>query len=266
LNRDEVLALFDREMRIDPPRTPGCRLERVGTVVRLIGEEEHCILYARPLEAEAARVVAEQVADLRPRGQVVEWKIYSHDEPAVLPRLLSQAGFVAKPHETLMVFDLREELPPGKTCPGLEVRRIHDPAGFEDLVAVDTGAFGGVDRAIVKEVRKRLKDPLLGIFVAYLDGHPVSAGRVEVDAGRSFAGLFGGGTIPDFRGRGIYHHLVRARAEFARQHGSRYLTVEALDTTSRPILERVGFAPLAGVEGWVLTPGAPSASSPVGDR
>jgi len=232
----------------------GYRVERVGTVVRLIGPHEHCIVYARPPPEEAARVVAEQVADLRPLGQTVEWKVYSHDQPPELPKLLERAGFVVKPHETLMVFDLQENLPPSPMPVGLEFRRVLNESAYAELEAVDTAAFGSVDPALHHHIRGRLGDPHLGVFVAYVDGKPVSGGRVEVEAGKSFAGLFGGGTLPEFRARGIYHQLVRVRAEFARGFGVRYLGVEAIDTTSRPILERVGFTPLAGVDGWVLKP------------
>jgi GNAT superfamily N-acetyltransferase len=257
MDRNELLAQFDREMRLDPPVIEGYLVEKVGSVVRLMGLTEHCILHTQAPPSELAHVVAEQVADLRPRGQLVEWKVYSHDPTPELPRFLAAAGFVPKPQETLMVFDLRTEFLPGPAPAAVEFRRIQDEAGFRDLVAVDRAAFEDFDPALYERVRERLHDPRVGIFVAYAHGVPAAGGRVEVERGKSFAGLFGGGTVPEFRRRGIYHHLIRVRAEFARQAGARYLAVEAIDTTSRPILEKVGFLPLAGVEGWVLSPRGP---------
>ncbi|HTX49603.1 MAG TPA: GNAT family N-acetyltransferase, partial [Caulobacteraceae bacterium] len=60
------------------------------------------------------------------------------------------------------------------------------------------------------------------------------------------------GAVPDYRGRGAYRALVAARADEARRRGHRFLTVDARET-SRPILERLGFQPLATVRGWTLS-------------
>ena len=64
-------------------------------------------------------------------------------------------------------------------------------------------------------------------------------------------GTHGGGTRPDYQGRGVYRALVAARAAEARRRGHRFLTVDARET-SRPILERIGFEPLTKVRDWTL--------------
>ena len=69
--------------------------------------------------------------------------------------------------------------------------------------------------------------------------------------GRAFASIWGGCTIPAFRGKGAFRAIVAARAATARQRGYAYLTVDARET-SRPILERLGFVPLTSVTGWFL--------------
>ena len=68
-------------------------------------------------------------------------------------------------------------------------------------------------------------------------------------ANRTFAGLWGGCTLAEHRGRGIFRPLVAARAKEARDRGFCFLNVDAAET-SRPILERVGFIALTGVTGW----------------
>jgi GNAT superfamily N-acetyltransferase len=65
--------------------------------------------------------------------------------------------------------------------------------------------------------------------------------------------MWGGSTIAEHRGLGLYRALVALRARIARTRGYRYLTTDARET-SRPILERVGFVPLTGITGWVLRP------------
>src|SRR4051812_49999174 len=79
-----------------------------------------------------------------------------------------------------------------------------------------------------------------GIVVAEAGDAIVCAGWVRFESGTSFATLWGGGTLPEWRGRGIYRATVAHRAQLARERGAEYLEVDASDE-SRPILERLGF-------------------------
>ena len=162
-----------------------------------------------------------------------------------------------------MVRDLAEPFSALNHLDGLELRQVHDEAGIRDAVSAASAAFGKDDGSVVTHAEGRLNDPTVALFVAYLDGTPVLVGKGRTDRpGRSFASLFGGGTRPEYRKRGIYHALVSIRAQLARDRGFRYLTVDARDETSRPILERNGFAPLAGIVGWILQAPQPGSSSP----
>jgi GNAT superfamily N-acetyltransferase len=73
---------------------------------------------------------------------------------------------------------------------------------------------------------------------------PIAAGRVEFHSGTDFASLWGGGTLPSWRGRGVFRSLVAHRAALASARGFRYLQVDA-SADSRPILRRLGFVELA---------------------
>ncbi|HLU75640.1 MAG TPA: GNAT family N-acetyltransferase [Nonomuraea sp.] len=82
---------------------------------------------------------------------------------------------------------------------------------------------------------------------------PVSAARMELYPGTGFAGLWSGGTVPGWRGRGLYRALVARRARLAADHGYRYLQVDA-SPDSRPILERLGFLPLTTTTPYTYDP------------
>jgi GNAT superfamily N-acetyltransferase len=248
----EILALYDAEMRADPPPEMAVRHERVGAILRAMGSE-HAIIFSNLNAMDADGAIAGQAAFFRSIGAGVEWKVYGHDLPADLDRRLRAAGFKPQERETLMAFDLAEGLPGGPVPAGIEIRRITTAAGLEDLIAVSSAAFGRDDRWKIDAFRTRLVDPALGLYVAYAEGRPVSGARVELAPGRSFAGLWGGGTLPGYRGRGIYRGLVAARAREALRRGYRYLTVDARET-SRPILERLGFSVLTSIRGWRLKP------------
>ena len=58
-------------------------------------------------------------------------------------------------------------------------------------------------------------------------------------AGTEFAGIWGGATRPEWRGRGIYRALTAARARSALALGKRLMHSDSTEF-SRPILERAG--------------------------
>jgi len=252
-------------MRIDPPPEPGTRYERAGNVVRALGTT-NAVVFAHFTVENADAAVAEQVAFFqsaavdpmvagRPSaGGTLEWKVYGHDRPPDLGTRLAAAGFEPEEPETLMVFDLREQLHGDRRAadPAIVIRRIVDASGLAEAVHAAATAFGRdaawqADR--IERDGARLADTAYALYAAYAGGRPVASARTEFPPGRSFAGLWGGGTVAEYRGRGIYRALVGIRADEARRRGYRYLRVDARET-SRPIIERLGFVALTGIVEW----------------
>jgi len=251
MDRASVLAQYDREMRRDPPSSGGATFERESTLVRERHEDD-TIIFSQLTPSAAPSAVAEQAGRARSLRRALEWKVYGHDQPPELPYLLAQAGFRPDEPETLVALDLGASPTVESSVAGPVVREVVDLATFQDALDVSLSAFGPSGPETLEKFRDRLSDPTARLFVAYLDARPVSSGRLELPPGRSFAGLWGGGTVPESRHRGAYRALVRARAERARRSGYRYITVDARET-SRPILERLGFVALTGIQGWLLS-------------
>ena len=240
-------------MRARPPAEPGQSIERAGGVVRTRGRY-NMICYSALRAADSDRAVAEQAAYFRERGEEVEWKLYSHDMPSDLGSVLAAHGFERGEAETLMVLPLTETLEAVRDT-GIEIRAAASSLEIAAYVDVMTAAFGEPPSWSAEDFQVRLfgeRADTIG-FVAYLDGEPAAAGRLELPRERSFASIWGGGTRPPMRNRGVYRALVLERARIARERGYAYLTVDARET-SRPILERLGFIPLATVHAWVLRP------------
>jgi GNAT superfamily N-acetyltransferase len=246
LSAETILARYDAELRVDPPAEAGFERVWADGVLRTLGP--YNLIHWWDFSDERAPEIARREAEFF-RSRDIEWKVYSHDGPPGLEAALRLAGFAAGETETLVVLDMQTTTlaPPP---PGIDVREVRDAAGLADLAAVTQSAFGR-EAAPTEELAMRLQGPTLALFVAYDAGRPVSSGRLELAPGRAFTGLFGGGTIPSHRGRGVYRALVAARAAEARRRGHRFLTVDARET-SRPILERLGFRPLATICGWTL--------------
>lgn len=253
----EMLSCFDRERRRDPPTLGTYEVEKTANLTRLVVPPKSFVLWSRFRSGEARGAVETEKAWARSHSRSVVWKLYSHDRPPDLPEALAEAGFQARPHETLMLFDLEIEIPAGRGVPGLAVERVVDDDRYRDFVSIDRIAFRPPSGPSEAPAPNRPVDPRVGVFIAYLDRAPASIGRVEFEPGQALAGLFGGGTAPAFRHRGIYRELLRTRVQWARDRGARALFTEAIDTTSRPILERLGFVPVAGIDSWTWEPPGP---------
>jgi len=215
----EILPLFDEQMR--RKAAPDCLF---------VGKGWSAVLW-RPDDGEVEPLVAR----MRELQGHVEWKYYSHDGPELRERLVA-AGLEPDDEETVVVAEAASiPAPPAD----VELRIVTDE--FVDLAA---DVFGD---------RFDLPEKAVAV-VAVMDGKAVSGGRVDFEDGVEFAGLFGGITLPEYRGRGLYRATVAKRAELARERGYRWLYSDALPT-SRPILERLGFARLTTTTPFVI-PGA----------
>jgi GNAT superfamily N-acetyltransferase len=216
----EILRLFDEQMR------------RKAAPDHLFVSDNWSAVLWRPDDGEVEPLVAR----MRELPGHVEWKYYSHDGQELRERLVA-AGLEPDDEETVVVAEAASIPSPPDD---VELRIVDEE--FVDLAA---RVFGD---------RFDLPDKAVAV-VAIVDGQPVSGGRVDFEDGVEFAGLFGGITLPEYRGRGLYRATVAKRAELARERGYRWLYSDALPT-SRPILERVGFVPLTTTTPFTIPAGA----------
>ena len=253
-----VLALYDRDMREGArPESADARVERSGGVVRHIGGEGswNGVLWSDLDAAGADAAIAEQIAFFSRLGREFEWKLHGHDRPADLGRRLTDAGFIAEPEETLMIGETSDQLVDAGPPEGVRIVRVTDPAGVDLMVEANEKAFGR-DGSWLRDLllaRLAAAPDAIVALVALAGDVPVSSARIELLPGTRFAGLWGGGTVEAWRGRGIYRALIAHRARIAAERGYRYLQVDASDQ-SRPILQRLGFAALTTTTPYVYTP------------
>jgi GNAT superfamily N-acetyltransferase len=211
-----ILARFDEQMR-----------RKAAPDNLFVGNGWSAVLW-RPDDGKVEPLIAR----MRELPGHVEWKYYSHDGPELRERLFA-AGLEPEDEETVVVAEAASIPPPP---PDVDLRIATDE--FDELAA---RVFGR---------RYTLPDKAVAV-VAMVDGQPVSGGRIDFEDGVEFAGLFGGITLPEYRGRGLYRATVAKRAELARERGYRWLYSDALPT-SRPILERLGFVAMTTTTPFVI--------------
>jgi GNAT superfamily N-acetyltransferase len=243
-----IIALYDQDQRI-AVRYPDTRREAAPGVVRHVSTAkagEGLVIYSRLDGANVDTAIDEQVAYFQRLGQDFEWKLYDHDTPGDLMVRLAAKGFEIEPAEAIMVLDMGE-LPDRLVQPVRHaVKKIRDAAGVRDVVAVEKevwaeeqGWLGEYLGGVLSTEPERIS-----VFVAYVEGKPVSAGWIYYPPESQFASLWGGSTLEEFRNRGLYTALLAARAQEAQRRRVRYLTVDA-SPMSQPILEGFGFVKIA---------------------
>jgi GNAT superfamily N-acetyltransferase len=249
MDRQAVIAAFDEQIRRRPEAdTPDRHVEHEdGVVPSITGRGGWCgVAWSGLDDVGADAVIGAQVSRFAELSRPWEWKHYSYDRPSDLPDRLLAAGFTPEPAEALLVAaitDLRLDTPPP---PGARLRAVLDEQDVDELVSVHHDVFGDDHTALRRTLLGDLgrRPGSAAAVVAWAGQAPIAAGRVEFHAGTDFASLWGGGTLPAWRGRGVFRSLVAHRAALAAARRFRYLQVDA-SPESRPILQRLGFVELA---------------------
>lgn len=258
-----VLSAFDDQMRREVKPGPTEEVERDGQVVRIIasGGGWSGVVWSDLADGDADTAIVAQIDRFAVLAQPWEWKLYSYDRPLDLPERLEAAGLTPDPVETLLVAEIAELAPQQSSVAGVKLVPVVDNAGVDALVQVHDEVFGGdhsgICRPVLAGLAKRPRS--VEAVVAMAEGRAVAAGRVEFCEGTAFASLWGGGTLPAWRGRGVFRSLVAYRAELARERGFQYLQVDATPD-SRPILQRLGFVELASTTPYTHPGRLPGAS------
>jgi len=255
---EALLAAYDAQARAAPSDPPsGVWNETDGPLVRVVGEERGFISAPRDTGVRGAdldRLIAWQRDYFAARGEAVEWKTYDYDEPADLPDRLRAAGFVPEDPETVVVA-LTTAIAAEPVLPdGVVIRQVTTSEGMHRIAAMESQVWGidrGTSERLIREVAAAPDDYI--VLTAEAAGQVVAASWLEMRPGSQFAGLWGGATLAEWRGRGIYRALVARRAQIAAARGVRYLQVDA-SSDSAPILQRLGFQPLATTTPYVWTP------------
>lgn len=182
---------------------------------------------------ELDEVRAEIHGHLRRRGRTgCSWEVGTHASPPDLVSRLLALGLVDDEPDELAIGMVLAQ-PPAAAPPGIEVRRAETEADLRATGRIAAVAFGAAAPADAD-----VPSPGNEIYLALIDGEPAARGSASFS--EHGVSLFGGATLPEFRGRGAYRALVAARWEQAARRGTPVLVTQA-GKMSRPILARLGF-------------------------
>ncbi len=239
----EWMAIFNHYQR-KQVTWPGMLRQEVNGVVRQFAPAggPAFIEYSELDETTADAAIQQEIDFFTALGRGFEWKLYDSDRPADLQARLQARGFVLEDPEALVVLELSPEHPLLMQPIPPEIHPVTDDAGVAGIQAMSEAVWNEERPWLAEQLKTDLHShpDRISIYAAWVDGRVVSAAWIYYHPGTPFASLWGGSTLAEYRGRGLYTGLLAARAQAARQRGYSLLYVDA-SPMSRPILEKHGF-------------------------
>lgn len=247
MNKQQLLDIYTKEQRIEVDH-PGW--ERIVTehTIRNVSSfgEKGFVIYSNLNEDNVHSVIDQEIEYFKSISQGFEWKYYDYDQPANLKEILIEKGFTVEDPEALLVLDIGSQPKLLTMDLSPEIVRVTDDKGIDGIVQLEDTIWNEPHAELGERLKRDLKDDPdnLFIYAAMIDGEVVSGAWMYLHEGTSFGSLWGGSTLPEYRGRGIYTSLIAIRAQDALKKGYKLLTVDA-SPMSAPILQKRGFELLA---------------------
>ena len=244
---DELLRAYDDQLRSDSETPSAIGVERLGPLRLVTFAGGRGFVTYRDLDGSTATEIAGLVVGALahfladPEITRVEWKSRGHDAAPGLHGTLLANGFEADEVESIMIGEASALVADVPLPEGVTVRRVTEESDVRAMCRMQAQVFGDVfsDETADAVLGRLARGDGMELWVAEADGHVVSAGRLEPVPGTEFAGIWGGATREDWRGRGVYRALTSARAKSAVAMGKRLINSDSTEF-SRRILERSG--------------------------
>jgi len=251
--RAALLAAYDEQLRGAAEVQGAVSSDRSGPLWRCLFNRGGFVSYESLESLGTVEAIDSLIAETveffssHPEVEEFEWKTRGHDWPPDLDERLRAHGLEPDEVETVMVGEASHLAVDVALPDGVTVRRVDQLPERQALVTeaseVAAQIFG--DGPSGEEMLERL-DRTQGLEQFWVaeaateeGSRVVCSGRLARVEGTEFAGIWGGSTLPEWRGKGIYRALTAARARAALADGVRYINSDCT-AMSRPILERSG--------------------------
>lgn len=231
MNTQAVMTAYNEHERIKLSLS-GYKKYELGNVTRLVSGESYGSYishFSLPPEHidESIRAEIQFFTDL---GRSFEWKTYDSDTPADIGENLLRHGFTKGETESFMALDLNA-IDSLSTVDKLsvinsqskelgDVTKVSDLEGITDAMAVQQAIWGGDLSGQMTHLldTTATRPEEISIYVVYEDGgRPVSSAWIIYNKNSPFAGIWGGSTLQEYRGRGYYQALLHKRIDDAKK-------------------------------------------------
>jgi GNAT superfamily N-acetyltransferase len=242
-----LLAAYDKQLRADAETPSALAVAHLGPLLLATFAGGRGFVTYRDLAGADARTIRRWVSEALAHFQrdlsigQVEWKTRGHDSAPGLHDGLVSNGFTPEEPESIMIGEAHALAVDVPAPVGVQLRRVTGDGDVRAMCAMQAAVFEDPDSDQQADdlLRRLTFDDGMELWVAETHGEIISAGRLEPVRGTEFAGIWGGATRPEWRGRGIYRALPAARAASALRAGKTLIHSDSTEY-SRPILERSG--------------------------
>lgn len=256
-----LLAAYDEQLRTDAETPSAISVIRHGPLRLVTFPGGRGFVTYRDLGGADADTIRRLVhaapshyqAD--PEIDRVEWKTRGHDHAPDLHEALLENGFIPEEPESIMIGEARALAVDVALPDGVVLRRVTEEADVRAMSAMQGEVFDDPEPEEMTDalLRRLSSDDGMELWVAEAEGRIVSAGRLEPVRGTDFAGIWGGATRKEWRGRGIYRALTATRARSALALGKTLVNSDSTEF-SRPILERSGLVKVSTTTPYMWRP------------
>lgn len=245
--RARFLTAYDEQLRTDAETPSAVKVAQHGPLRMATFLDGRGFVTYQNLASTGPETIRQLVAEViayyqaDPGIRRVEWKTRGHDHAPGLHEALLENGFCRDETESIMIGKASALCVDVPLPEGVTLRRVVEEPDVRAMSAMQDEVFGDpVSSEMADALLRRLSlNDGMELWVAEAGGRIISAGRLEPVPGTSFAGIWGGASREEWRGRGIYRALTARRAQSALEMGKTLIHSDSTEY-SRPILERSG--------------------------
>jgi len=203
----------------------------------MANEVAYCIL---PEGSDVERTIDDTISMYSACNQPTKWCVGPWSRPLDLGERLLRRGFTASAVRGMGVATDRSLAIPNDV-------RVSE-VGLETLegyLSTLSAGWGVTTTSVDRDVfRSSIEESprVAHHFMSFVDGEPAGTGALILRGDYGY--LLGTQVLARFRGRGAYKALLAARLDLLRDRGMEYAVTHAMEETSAPILEHLGFETL----------------------
>lgn len=126
----------------------------------------------------------------------------------------------------------------------IRIENVSDEKRLKAFDFISSSVFGHAPQAAFDFFRPILNDTNILLFVAYHDDTPAGCGMVSLV--NNIAGLYWGGVLAEYRGRGMGRQLTQHRMNYIKQQGFKSIIAQNL-SPSISYYQKIGFKPIGSL-------------------
>lgn len=245
---NETISRFVSAGEVEPLEINGI----TGRISNIDSYGLNCVGLSK-LSGESAEVVIRKViACYSERKKNFTWLVGPSSSPHNLGSLLEKNGLIKIPQVCMsgMYAHLKELKVKGNEDVRVEKKPISKITEYADLLA---SAYGFGESVEAFAIRSKLivhSGDGGNLYLAFLENkdNPVAYGVSVYYEKEKVVILQGSGTVGAFRRKGIYTKLVAARIADACDMGMETAVIQAINSTSMPICQKIGFQKISDID------------------